>query len=339
MANAATNFLHLALRTEPDSAPVLLKTDADPRQHGSLLELLGYPSTIVEEPQENAPQLTVLVNSAHVPTDDEEQVILWGSVSSNSAGGTARIIEGDRCLLLDEHVTPQAVFQVVKTCAKLIGQKFAADKKLENLQSKLIVQEDLYRRSMTDKGSMLIDHMERAKSASIRDAELSTVDLATGLLRHGQFHHRLGFEVERSATLGQPLTLLLADVDNFSEYNHTHGYQAGERALQQVGKSLKTIWMATPAPRPPILGREAGDRFAAILPDAGAEEAEGRAESLRSMVERLPITPQRLTVSIGCVSSRDGKQTRAELVKRAYEALGEAQRNGGNKVCILLAKS
>ena len=67
---------------------------------------------------------------------------------------------------------------------------------------------------------------------------LAATDPLTGLANHRAFQERLVQEVARARRYGQPLSLVLADLDHFKLVNDAHGHQAGDAVLAEVGSRL-----------------------------------------------------------------------------------------------------
>ncbi|MHB1843527.1 MAG: GGDEF domain-containing protein [Deltaproteobacteria bacterium] len=204
---------------------------------------------------------------------------------------------------------------------------------LEKTRQRLADAEGLLRDLMKDKGETILRQLEASRVRSQRETELASRDVVPSLLRHGHFRHRLSFELDRSRRTAEPLALLLVDLDGFRAFNEARGYREGERVLEWIGGSLESLWVVRPAPRPPILGREAGDCFGAILPGCDRSEVERRAEEIRNLIERLPVGEPRPTASLGGVLA-GSSSTAEDLLGVARRALGEAQAGGGNRAII-----
>lgn len=185
---------------------------------------------------------------------------------------------------------------------------------------------------MAERGSALLRELTLSHEAANAEADRARRDPLTGLLRHAYFRQRVDFEVGRSARTGEPLALLLLDLDRFELFNRERGWEEGERALATLGRALEMSVRSAAAPRPPVLGRESGNRFGVLLPAAHVTDVEATAEQLRSSVERMPIGPPRLTCSVGAVLlSTISSPTRTFIVDVAARALRRAKEDGGNR--------
>lgn len=158
----------------------------------------------------------------------------------------------------------------------------------------------------------------------LRDHRMSlqraTRDGLTDLPNHRAFQDDLGRQVAGAARYGDPLSLLLLDVDDFKLINDRHGHPYGDSVLRSVGEELRA---SRPGDRAYRIG---GDEFALVLPHADAEGARTIARRiLRALGERG------VRVSIGVSGVRGGLSAET-LRAEADSALYEAKRRGGNRV-------
>lgn len=155
------------------------------------------------------------------------------------------------------------------------------------------------------------------------------LDGLTGLPNHRYFQELLADRLDRFP--GQETSLLLVDVDRFKLYNETFGPQAGDRALQQVARTLLSSVRAAD-----VVARLGGSRFALLLPGCGEQPAATVAERCRAAVERLSLSSQQfrwpLTVSIGAASCPAHARRSEELLAAAEYALRTAKALGHNRV-------
>ena len=152
-------------------------------------------------------------------------------------------------------------------------------------------------------------------------------------------------EWRRAARDSNTLSLLMVDVDHFKRYNDKHGHHEGDKCLQRIAQSMKTVTRRASD----VVARHGGEEFAILLPNTELEDAVKLAEVLRKNVEELRIPhadgalPRIVTVSIGvacCTPSRLGESQQpdaaviypAMLLNSADRALYRAKRNGRNQV-------
>jgi diguanylate cyclase (GGDEF)-like protein len=154
---------------------------------------------------------------------------------------------------------------------------------------------------------------------------ISTLDGLTEVANRRHFDDTLALEWRRAVRSGQPMSLLMLDIDFFKAFNDQHGHQAGDDVLRRVAHALRdSVHRAAD-----LVARYGGEEFVVLLPDTTGEQAREIAEMLRARIEE----PGTVTASLGVatqVPSRDGNPD--ELVKRADEALYEAKRLGRNRV-------
>lgn len=163
---------------------------------------------------------------------------------------------------------------------------------------------------------ILLITVEKAieKTLILRElVHLSRTDGLTGLYNQRHFYAVLEGEMGRARRQGHELSLLLADVDRFKQYNDRFGHLAGDAALTRIAACLRG------ACRRDIDSayRYGGDEFILILPEAGAEAAAGVAARARALLAEEGIA---LTVSVGVAQLREGQDLKA-LIREADEAM------------------
>nr|WP_145545697.1 diguanylate cyclase [Variovorax boronicumulans] len=169
---------------------------------------------------------------------------------------------------------------------------------------------------------------------------LATVDALTGLSNRRAFDNALEREWHRALRDGEPLALLLMDVDHFKKYNDHYGHPAGDACLQAVAGALQHQ-----ANRPADLAaRYGGEEFALLLPNTTLDGAGHIAARLGEAVAALALahaaSPTRPTVSISIGVSGRMPETPprcgpSDLLTRADEALYAAKAGGRARHCLL----
>jgi len=110
---------------------------------------------------------------------------------------------------------------------------------------------------------------------------LARRDELTGVGNYRGLHERLAEEIARHRRHSREFALVLLDLDGFKEINERFGHLEGDRLLAEIGMALQDEVRAEDS-----VFRQGGDEFAAIVPEANAEEAEEVAARLRARVGR-----------------------------------------------------
>lgn len=157
--------------------------------------------------------------------------------------------------------------------------------------------------------------------------DAARTDMLTGLLNRQGFDERFERELARARRTGEPLALVLADIDSFKELNDRDGHPAGDAALRAVGARAREIMRHTD-----IVARIGGDELAAILPNADIGVAFAIAERLRNAIAELEhVSSQPLTMSFGVAAYPEHGGTCEMLVLTADRALYRAKGLGRNR--------
>ncbi|MDD5248363.1 MAG: diguanylate cyclase [Rhodocyclaceae bacterium] len=165
---------------------------------------------------------------------------------------------------------------------------------------------------------------------------LAHLDALTGIPNRRSFDDTLQTEWRRCQRSGQPLALLMIDIDHFKAYNDHFGHGAGDRCLAAVAALLARN-LARPGD---AVTRYGGEEFAVILPETKLEGAVRIAERLREGVAALAIphapaagTPI-VTISVGCAAAiPDEGGSPAALFALADRKLYDAKAGGRNRIC------
>ena len=164
--------------------------------------------------------------------------------------------------------------------------------------------------------------------------KLSITDALTQLFNSRHFYAQLKGEIERFNRYGHKLSLLLLDIDNFKNFNDTHGHLEGDRVLVRIGGIIQSCLR-----KMDTAYRYGGEEFTIILPGTPGEEAKTVAERLRAAVAAEMMPPEnvdrpQITISVGVTQYKHGEPV-ASFVQRADQAMYESKQNGRNRVsCI-----
>jgi diguanylate cyclase (GGDEF)-like protein len=155
----------------------------------------------------------------------------------------------------------------------------------------------------------------------------SMSDALTGMWNRRAFDRRLREEWSRHGRFGQPMALLMLDVDKFKSFNDRHGHPAGDEALKQVASVAEAILRDSD-----FLARYGGEEFAVLLPNMGIDGAQRAAERIRAAVEQAAWTLRPVTISVGVAAMVPQPDlNRATLLARADKALYHAKKAGRNR--------
>lgn len=160
--------------------------------------------------------------------------------------------------------------------------------------------------------------------------EKAATDSLTGLFNHGFTEASVAREIER-AKRGKPFGILMADVDNFREFNNTYGHLAGDEALKKVAQAFRVNSRAAD-----IQGRWGGEEFVVVLPEANEQKTQEIAERIRRNIEETPFDAVvqgkdiklKLTASIGATVYRKGDD-KTSIIDRADDLMYGAKRETG----------
>ncbi|HJV87136.1 MAG TPA: GGDEF domain-containing protein [Noviherbaspirillum sp.] len=160
----------------------------------------------------------------------------------------------------------------------------------------------------------------------------SLIDPLIGTWNRGAIMRILTIEAIRCDKAGEPLSLIVVDLDFFKKINDTYGHPAGDTVLVKVASRLRSCIRPQEA-----LGRYGGEEFLIVLPGSSHSTAMAVAERMRvaiaSQPEAIAGTSLNLTISAG-VASTDlfPTATTEELISRADMALYAAKDAGRNRV-------
>jgi diguanylate cyclase (GGDEF)-like protein len=160
--------------------------------------------------------------------------------------------------------------------------------------------------------------------------KLAVTDSLTDLRNRRYFDDNLAAAFARSQRFGEPICLILLDVDHFKQINDTHGHAAGDAVLQTLARAFKSRTRETD-----IVARLGGDEFAFLLYRASLEEGEVFANSLLTLANELRFgfhdQDVHIGLSIGVACNQNETHSIEALYGAADEALYEAKRRGRNR--------
>lgn len=160
--------------------------------------------------------------------------------------------------------------------------------------------------------------------------QASLKDSLTGTGNRMALEQSLARETELSRRHGQPMSVIMLDMDHFKNLNDTHGHQAGDAALKATALLLKEQLRNVD-----MVFRFGGEEFVLLLSNTGQEAAAVVAERIRAAIQNLCFfvgeKQVRLSASLGYAAYQSG-ETQDELLRRADQALYQAKRDGRNRM-------
>jgi diguanylate cyclase (GGDEF)-like protein len=171
------------------------------------------------------------------------------------------------------------------------------------------------------------------REANSQIEKLSVTDSLLGIFNRRYLHERLPQEAARSRRYGQPLSLVMADLDHFKKINDTHGHHSGDLVLQHAVDLARSALRVSD-----WIARYGGEEFVIVLPETSLLGGYAVAERVRRLCSETPVelpeTQLLVTASFG-VASIDGvacSEDAEAMLRNADKALYESKRAGRNRV-------
>ncbi|HRO32280.1 MAG TPA: PleD family two-component system response regulator [Brevundimonas sp.] len=163
--------------------------------------------------------------------------------------------------------------------------------------------------------------------------EMAVTDALTGLHNRRYMAGQLQALVGRAVQGGEPVALLVLDIDHFKAVNDGFGHDAGDEVLQEFAVRLATNVRAIDLPC-----RQGGEEFVVVMPGSTLEDAVHVADRIRRDIAGAPFPVLggkemlNITVSIGVAATTGAGDTPEALMKRADEGVYAAKAAGRNAV-------
>ncbi|MCP3872444.1 MAG: diguanylate cyclase [Desulfobacteraceae bacterium] len=161
----------------------------------------------------------------------------------------------------------------------------------------------------------------------------ATFDALTSIPNRRYFNDRILMEVKRSRRLDRPFSVIMADIDNFKNYNDCYGHDKGDKALISVANTIKKT-LRRPSD---FCARYGGEEFIIIMPETDKNGAIHLARQLIENIQNLNIKHKRsdvqnmLTLSLGVATETKLSPRYEKILKKADKALYKAKANGKNR--------
>jgi diguanylate cyclase (GGDEF)-like protein len=176
----------------------------------------------------------------------------------------------------------------------------------------------------------IIFAFNRLRVAHDRIITLMYTDTLTGIANRRIFLESLGGAIAFAQRHQTPLSIIMADLDDFKSVNDTFGHNAGDQVLQ----AFATLLMEN-SRQEDLAARFGGEEFIMMLPGTGAEEAAVLGERVRRHWQEMtsPAFSIRVTASFGVAAYQPG-DTVDGFIERADQALYDAKMMGKNQVVV-----
>jgi diguanylate cyclase (GGDEF)-like protein len=181
-------------------------------------------------------------------------------------------------------------------------------------------------------GERIIELQDRLIRTQEALRELATHDPLTGLLNRRASLDSLLAELNRGSRAGNPVCVVMADIDHFKRINDTHGHQAGDEVLCEVARRMQSSL------RPyDTIGRFGGEELLMVLPGCSLEDGVKLAERICQLIRSEPVKaknkPIDVSISLGvAVASPPVPADLEALLGSADAALYRAKEAGRNRV-------
>jgi diguanylate cyclase (GGDEF)-like protein/PAS domain S-box-containing protein len=289
----------------------------------SMTDMCGYlPEEVVGEPLE----ATLTTESAGRIVREVDQRLRRMAAGDKAAGVVVSELE-QRCkdgsvistevvssYLLDAEGVPQTILGITRN----VSERKAAETALRETNRQLHAR---------------IEEIGRLQVAL---QELAVRDSLTGLYNRRYLDETLEREVSRARREGNPLSLVMMDIDHFKKVNDTYGHQVGDEALRMLASTLLADIRAED-----VACRYGGEEFLILLPNMPLETAMMRAEAWRFAVEGLCVALGNFritfTVSLGVAAYPEHGKTPDDLTRCADQALYRAKNDGRNRVSVFFS--
>ena len=168
--------------------------------------------------------------------------------------------------------------------------------------------------------------------------QLSYADPLTGVGNRRLLLQRLEHEQSHSLRFGDPLSVLMVDLDRLKQINDAHGHLAGDAVLKALAQLLRRNLRKVD-----VVARFGGDEFCVVLPRVAKPEALEVAEKLRRTVAAATlhapegVAPLRTTVSVGVAALGVDATEIPDLLAKADDALMKAKQLGRDCVAVASA--
>ena len=193
-------------------------------------------------------------------------------------------------------------------------------------------------KNVLNKERLLLEErvQERTQELSLlhkQAVEMARIDVLTGLPNRRAFFEQAEIVHYQTERYHNPYVVLMLDIDLFKKTNDTYGHPAGDKVIQSVAKTIRSLIRKSD-----VAARIGGEEFAVILREAEHDHFYSLAERVRHEISEIPVCFEddqiRTSVSIGIAEYQAGDKSIDDILCRADKALYQAKQTGRNKVVI-----
>ena len=185
-------------------------------------------------------------------------------------------------------------------------------------------------------GNVIFKFMAKGTIESASSADIHSQaqrDALTGIYNRLALANRIPEIMKRSEVLGEPLSIILFDIDHFKQINDNFGHHLGDYVLKEIAFLVQNRLLRSPD----FFVRYGGEEFLILLSDTSLNKAIEVGERLRQQIEKYAFhqskeKPLQVTISLGVVE-RSHEEKWKSLFKRCDDALYLAKSQGRNRVC------
>lgn len=256
-------------------------------------------------------RMSAVSERMHARIDAVHEAIDGAMITANAYSGSLQTASGD----LARDISPAAM--------KALADRLLAETR--NMQETNASLEEKLEASRDDIASLQRD-LDDVRRESL-------LDPLTKIANRKSFDEGMDTAIADAKITGDPLCLMIIDIDHFKNFNDSFGHQTGDQVLRLVAMTLKSNIKGKD-----LAARYGGEEFVAILPSTDLEGAIILAENIRKAIQAKELLKRstneklgRITASFGLAAYRRG-DTAGSLIERADRCLYAAKHAGRNKV-------
>lgn len=274
-------------------------------------------------------QITFELHRKHLSDGGEESV-------RKAGGGMLELMSSMRTLVESARSETDMFDAQLATFAEDILASSSAENLIQRIDSMRSDIDRVNSSMSTLKSQLALSHHTVAslQNELTRARKEASLDPLTGIL------NRRGFDAEvvrmccSSDETGEPLCLVVVDIDHFKKINDTYGHPFGDKVIRAVGQTLSQLTQ-----RKDVAARYGGEEFALLLPETPLKGAREVADRIRLAISRGKITRNgdgsggNITISAGVAEYVRGEDSDT-LIARADRALYVSKQGGRNRVSV-----